>query len=211
MAHPSTPRLLALHTLRLKGIAEADEVAAYMLVDPAPIHEVLEQLADEDLVTYRHGRIPGYLHTPEGRVVGERLVADELHDLGLEEQVRAAYDGFLEVNERFLDLCTRWQLRTVDGTPQPNRHDDTDYDRAVFDELRDIDQRVEPVLAELVSLLDRFRGHDRRRRIALERLLAGDHDYFTKPMFPSYHSMWFELHEDLLATLGTARASQGGP
>ena len=81
----------------------------------------------------------------------------------------------------------------------------------MFDELRDIDQRVEPVLAELVSLLDRFRGHDRRRRIALERLLAGDHDYFTKPMFPSYHSMWFELHEDLLATLGTARASQGGP
>ncbi len=75
MSRPSSPRLLALHGLRLKGIAGADEIAAYMLVDPDPIRSTLERLEAEDLVSYRHGRIPGYMHTPEGRVVGQRLVA----------------------------------------------------------------------------------------------------------------------------------------
>ena len=30
----------------------------------------------------------------------------------------------------------------------------------------------------------------------------------TKPMIDSYHSVWFELHEDLLATLGIERGSE---
>ena len=34
-------------------------------------------------------------------------------------------------------------------------------------------------------------------------------DYFTKPILPSYHTVWFELHEDLLATLSIDRASEG--
>ena len=34
MAHASSPRLLALHALRLKGVAEADEVAEYVDGDP---------------------------------------------------------------------------------------------------------------------------------------------------------------------------------
>ena len=41
-------------------------------------------------------------------------------------------------------------------------------------------------------------------------MLAGDTDWFTKPMIPSYHTVWFELHEDLLATLGIERGSEGG-
>jgi hypothetical protein len=42
-------------------------------------------------------------------------------------------------------------------------------------------------------------------------VLAGDHDWFTKPMHPSYHSSWFELHEDLLVTLGRERNQEGSP
>jgi hypothetical protein len=36
---------------------------------------------------------------------------------------------------------------------------------------------------------------------------AGDAAYFAAPMIASYHTVWFELHEDLLATLGIARSS----
>jgi hypothetical protein len=39
-------------------------------------------------------------------------------------------------------------------------------------------------------------------------VLTGDHDWFTKPILASYHTVWFELHEDLLATLGLDRASE---
>jgi len=40
---------------------------------------------------------------------------------------------------------------------------------------------------------------------------AGDVDWFTKPMIPSYHTVWFEMHEDLLCTLGIERGSEGEP
>jgi hypothetical protein len=34
---------------------------------------------------------------------------------------------------------------------------------------------------------------------------AGDHNYVTKLTIDSYHTIWFELHEDLMATLGIRR------
>ena len=37
---------------------------------------------------------------------------------------------------------------------------------------------------------------------------AGDHQWFTRPLIDSYHTVWFELHEDLLSTLGKERASE---
>ena len=38
--------------------------------------------------------------------------------------------------------------------------------------------------------------------------ISGDTDWFTKPMLPSYHTVWFEMHEDLLSTLGIERGSE---
>ena len=43
----------------------------------------------------------------------------------------------------------------------------------------------------------------------LDRVQGGDTDWFTKPMIASYHTVWFELHEDLLCTLGIERGSEG--
>ena len=47
-----------------------------------------------------------------------------------------------------------------------------------------------------------------RLRRAVERVEAGDGEWFTKPSLPSYHSVWFELHEDLLSTLGLDRSAE---
>ena len=44
---------------------------------------------------------------------------------------------------------------------------------------------------------------------ALARLHAGDKDWFTKPLIDSYHTVWFQLHEDLLTTLGIERSQEG--
>ena len=37
---------------------------------------------------------------------------------------------------------------------------------------------------------------------------AGEKDWFTKPTIDSYHTVWFELHENLLATLGIERGKE---
>ena len=36
----------------------------------------------------------------------------------------------------------------------------------------------------------------------------GETDWLTKPIIDSYHTVWFELHEDLLATLGLERGHE---
>lgn len=211
MTLASPPRLLALHGVRLKGRADPDAVADYMGADRAAIRDALAVLQDESLVELRSGRFPGYCLTPAGRAEGERLLAAELDDHGLRPHVESAYAEFLVYNRQLLTICTMWQLRDVGGSRVPNDHTDPVHDRSVLDALDALDHHVRPVLAALCDGLDRFAGHGARLRYALDRVLAGEHDWLTKPMFPSYHSCWFELHEDLLATLGRERTTEGSP
>jgi len=67
---------------------------------------------------------------------------------------------------------------------------------------------VQPICADLAGLLDRFDGYGPRLATALERTSGGEPDWFTKPTIDSYHTIWFELHEDLLATLGRQRSQE---
>jgi hypothetical protein len=60
----------------------------------------------------------------------------------------------------------------------------------------------------LAELLDRFGDYGGRFATALSRVQGGDLDWFTRPMIESYHTVWFELHENLLATLGIQRAME---
>jgi hypothetical protein len=119
--------------------------------------------------------------------------------------VRRAYAEFLEVNQPLLDLCTRWQLRTVGGAEELNDHRDADYDRTVLDALGPIDEVAVGVCAELTSALRRFGGYGARLAAARRAVDDGDVDALCGAGGASYHSVWFELHENLLATLGLER------
>ncbi len=37
---------------------------------------------------------------------------------------------------------------------------------------------------------------------------AGDHRYVASPRVDSYHSVWFELHEELILLAGRSRAEE---
>jgi pyruvate,orthophosphate dikinase len=125
--------------------------------------------------------------------------------VGARSAVDAAYDRFLGVNNELLTVCTDWQLR--DGAL--NDHSDPAYDAAVVARLRAVDATVQPVCEQLSAALDRFSDYGPRLGRALERVERGDRDWFAKPMIDSYHTVWFELHEDLLATLGIERSREG--
>ena len=43
--------------------------------------------------------------------------------------------------------------------------------------------------------------------MALERSLGGENE-FVSDSLESYHSAWFQLHEDLLVTLGITREDE---
>jgi hypothetical protein len=206
--HPSEPALLVLHTLRLKGFVDADVVAAACTLPEPLVADVLDALAANEFVSHRDGRIQGWTLTNAGRVEGERLLAAELDAVGCRSVVGTAYQRFLRLNEPFLECCTRWQLRDTGGSLDANAHDDLSYDATVIDELDRLDDEVQAICSDLAAALIRFGYYNGRFAVARLRVHDGEHDWFTKPMIDSYHAVWFELHENLLATLNLERVSE---
>ncbi len=107
-----------------------------------------------------------------------------------------------------MQLCTDWQLRGSPGENTPNDHADEAYDAGVIARLVETDAVVQPTCRRLAEALDRFGGYGDRLTYALDRVCHGEKDWFTKPTIDSYHTVWFELHENLLATLGVERGKE---
>ena len=55
--------------------------------------------------------------------------------------------------------------------------------------------------------LHRFAGYPERYSAALDRVDRGERAWVAQPTIESCHTVWMELHEDLLATLGLERGS----
>ena len=69
---------------------------------------------------------------------------------------------------------------------------------------------MQPVCTTAGQLLARFGSYPDRFSTALAKVQDGETDWFTKPVIDSYHTVWFELHENFLASLGIERTSEGG-
>src|SRR4029453_17784208 len=94
--------------------------------------------------------------TDAGRTAEAERSAAELDAAGTRTAVAAAYDDFLVLNPELLDLCTAWQMRSVDGIVAPNDHPDPAYDTRVLDRLADFDRRADVVCANLSAVMLRF-------------------------------------------------------
>jgi hypothetical protein len=208
MPRPSDPRLLVLHGLRLKGVAADAALAEATGLDMGDVAARLRVLAGEGLVVERTGALRGWSLTPAGRAEHLRAVRDEVDAAGVRGTVSHAYERFRALNAGVLDACSRWQVRTVGGRLVRNDHRDATYDARVVADLARLHEGAEPVVGELAGALDRYRTYGPALREAVAHVEAGDGDWFTKPMMPSFHSVWFELHEDLLATLGIERSDE---
>ena len=202
--------LRVLHAVRLAGINGADAVVERSEIAASRVASVLTEAQAsgwvEQRVVVRDRRPSGWMLTAQGRRHGEALLAAEVALAGAAEALVAAYERFRTVNQQFLDVCTDWQLfPDEDGRRAVNDHSDPDYDRAVVERLVRLDEVIQPVLADLASALARFEGYGERFAAARRLVEAGERDWFTRPLIDSYHTIWFELHEDLLATLGLER------
>lgn len=205
MPHRSDTRFLVLNGLRLKGFGEPPGIAAAVGLAEDAVAGELPALQEAGLVIHRDGRLSGFALTPAGRDEQEALAAADLEASGAAEDVRTTYKAFLELNDAFKHLCTDWQLR--DG--ELYDRSDPSYNAAILDRLRAIDAELATLLGALAARLDRFGAYVPRFAAALDRYAAGDFDRLTKPIIDSYHTVWFELHEDLLAGLGIDRSQEG--
>jgi len=201
---------VVLHRLRLKGVAPIEA-----LIDNdgpnvgSAVANELARLAAEGLVRERTtGRLTGWLLTPAGESHSNQLLRTELESSGHQVTVEACYQDFLPLNRRVLQVCSDWQVRTVDGHSVRNDHEDVEWDRAVIERLATLHQQAQPILARLATALPRFNSYEPRLSRAVTQVVAGDVQWFTAPGIDSFHTIWFELHEDLLITLGRRRIDE---
>lgn len=186
-----------LHTLRIKGRATVDELATVLDADPAAIEAELRRAADEGLAVERaSGRRPGWMLTSAGRDRHAQLRQDAEQPEAL-ERLAAEYQKFLRHNDRVKGACTRWQ--TAAG-------DDVRFE--LLEELHEVHEKVTSVLAGAGEVVPRFGRYGERLSTALERA-EDDPRYVVSPVVDSYHTVWFECHEDFLVTLGRSRHEEG--
>lgn len=196
--------LLVLHTLRCMGFTELERIAGAAGLSAADTESRLIDLAVDGLVTKVPGAFGGWGLTDRGKTEDARLISEELSASGSRPAVTEAFEGFLVLNPELLDLCTAWHMRTVNGVAEVNDHTDPVYDGRVLTRFTDLDGRAAPVCRALAIALPRFSGYRPRLAAALGRAEAGELEHLADST-TSYHAVWFQLHEDLLVTLGIPR------
>jgi len=130
--------------------------------------------------------------TPAGEAELAAHLAVETDDVGRAD-IMTAYRAFLSLNRTFLSIVA-----------MPAGRDDR-LDR--LDRLKYLVGRLTPVLDALSARLGRFDGYEARFVRALLEA-ATDPAWIDTAAVDSVHTVWFELHEHLLATLGRDRTGE---
>jgi len=179
---------LLLHEVRLRGVVDAQGHAVVVVEEAGLVARVAK----------------GVRLTPAGRELHTAWARVEPGS-ELEQSVDRAYTRFLALNQELIRACNDWQVRPG-GVP--NDHRDPTYDWAVVDRVDAIDDRVGPIITTLSRLVARFADYRRRLRAARRRVDDGQQEWLTSPRIDSYHTVWMQMHEDLLLALGRDRASE---
>ena len=186
-----------LHALRVKGIGTPDSLGEAVGMNADAVLDHLRELEAEGIAFERPSRKrPGWVLSEEGR---DRHAADlaEAHPPETRETLAELYEGFLALNNDVKALAARWQ------------HAASDDDRFdLLGRLEDTHELADKTLALTGEVVPRFAGYGRRLGAAVEKI-EDDPRYFVSPLVDSYHSVWFECHEDFLLTLGRTRAGEG--
>ena len=196
---PPMDELTLLQAVRLKGRVRPADLAATLDEEPAAVDATINELAEAGLLT--DGKAVRL--SPEGRARLSELLAEERRGIDGEAFARA-YDEFRGVNRDFKSLVSQWQLR--DG--EPNNHTDLDYDAALLGRLDAVHRSVSPILAEASEQLPRLDLYAAKLSAALKKIQGGDATWFTRPIVDSYHTVWFELHEELIGAAGLTRKDE---
>ena len=189
----------------LKGMASAESLADVLGCRPDQAEAAIAALSGEGAVQELSG---GRVRlTPEALAGVDELFRRDAERL--RTAIEPLMDGFHSVDRDFKELVTSWQMRVVDGAEVVNDHTDAAYDDAVIVQLRDgIHPRVLAVVEEVSAAESRLARYGERLTAALEALQRGDTQMMAHPLRDSYHTVWFELHEELIRLCGRTRASE---
>ncbi len=193
---------LVMHGLAIKKNGTPEAIAGIIGLDPGEVRATLAKLVEGKRAVEAQGK---FLLTPPARMALDsdysRLYGDLRGDLAF----KAGYEAFERINGALKQLITDWQTMTVAGERVPNDHSSKDYDEEIIDRLGELHERAEAVLDQLAGPLPRMRIYKTKLLAALERAEDGAIEWVSDAKIESYHTLWFELHEDLLRLMGRER------
>jgi hypothetical protein len=191
--------LKVLQAVRLKGRITPADIAGTVDEDPTAVAEAVRAAAESGFIA--EGKTVRLSENGRNRL--NELLAAERQNVD-RTAVDAAYAEFRDVNADFKALVADWQLK--DGAP--NTHEDEGYDAAVLSRLAEVHQRVTPIVEVFGKQLPRLGNYSVKLAAALEKVQAGETTWLTRPIIDSYHTVWFELHEELILVAGLTRESE---
>jgi hypothetical protein len=194
---------LVLHGLAIKKHADAAAVAGIVRL---PVEKVAALLAD----AVKRGRVVEaggrYLLAPAARMTLDGEYSRYYDGVRANADFVAAYEAFERINVELKQVITDWQTREIGGTRVPNDHSDPAHDRKIIDRLGDLHERADRCFAKLAAGLPRLQVWRDKLLAALEKAEDGAIEWVSDVKIESYHTAWFELHEDLLRIMGRTRS-----
>jgi pyruvate,water dikinase len=196
----ATNELLVMRALRMKGRASTEVLVGATGVSESDVASIVAALVSSGEAREMKDF---YMLLPPGRQRMEVMLDEERAGVD-SEAMKAVYESFDPVNSEFKVMASDWQQR--DG--EPNDHSDAAYDQSVLDRLPGIHERVSPVVAGAAALAPRLEYYKVRFQTALDKVAAGDQSYLLHPLKDSYHTVWFEFHEELIGLAGLSREAE---
>lgn len=195
-------RDLVHHGLAIKRHSPAQSIAELIGLDEEKVGTLLGEMVATGRAIEAKG---GYALTPLARVALEGRYSLHFGEVRNEPAFVAAYEAFERINRTLKQVITDWQTIEVGGAKVANDHSDRAHDAAVIDRLGGVHEQVEPIIATLAKGEPRLGIYARKLLAALEAAEDGEHEWVSDIRRESYHTVWFELHEDLLRIMGRAR------
>jgi pyruvate,orthophosphate dikinase len=194
--------LTLLKTLRLKGMADMALLERALRTGAADATARLEAAVKAGYVRV----LPrGATLTSMGRAALSGLESAERTRSDLSAMKRV-YERFTGVNVSFKALMKDWQVRSVNGSEVPNDHLDAAYDASVVARLTEVHANLTPILKDAATLASRLTVYVARLSDALVAVQGGERTMLASPSRDSYHTVWFELHQELIELCGRSRA-----
>jgi hypothetical protein len=185
--------LAVLMGLRVRGRGDAAEVARSAGCSAADAAAVLAGAAARGVAVPPAHAAPGVLAlSAAGRDELARLLAAESLDRAA---LAALYERFLAVDGELKQAITTWQLA------------DEARKAAAQAAVMAVAATAGGVAAALAGVAARLAPYPLRIAAAAGAIATGDSRFVASPRVDSLHQVWFELHEDLLVTLGRSRAA----
>lgn len=191
--------LAVLQTVRLKGRIARAALSGPVGIEPEALAPIVDALVRAGLLADG----PTLRLTDAGRLRLAELLAAERSTVDA-TVAAGAYADFERLNNRLKDIVSQWQIARATAEV------DAERDAVIAARVGDIHRDVLPVIAAAGGQVPRLSGYGDRLSTALRRILEGDMAWLSRPIIDSYHTLWFELHEELIGLAGRSRDEVNG-